>query len=223
MIEANGVSRWFDAPNGPVHAVRDISLSIAPASRVAIQGKSGSGKTTLLHLLAGLDSPSAGAIRIGGIELSSLRGDSLARHRRRSVGMIFQAFHLIPTFSAAENVALPLLFDGVGHDERHVRARTVLEAVGLSHRTEHRPGQLSGGEQQRVSIARALVMEPRVLLADEPTGNLDEVTAREIMSLLTDISQNRSLTLVIVTHDDRLAEEFADRTVRLVEGRVAGA
>ncbi len=186
----------------------------------AVTGASGSGKSTFLNLLGGLDTPSSGTIEIEGRTISEMSREELALYRRSGVGMIFQSFNLIPGFSALENVALPLVFAGMAKNERRQRAREGLAQVGLEARAAHRPSELSGGEQQRVAIARALVNRPRVLLADEPTGNLDSRTSREIVTLLADLNLNQGLTVIMVTHEESLAREFAGGGVRLRDGRV---
>jgi putative ABC transport system ATP-binding protein len=196
---------------------------------VALVGPSGSGKSTVLNLIGGLDQPTSGQVWINGIELSASDERTLTRHRRQHVGFVFQSFNLLPRLTAEENVALPLMFSGVPEKERRARARALLERVGLGPRLTHRPTQLSGGEQQRVAIARALVGQPALLLADEPTGNLDTATGVEIMALLKELNQDqrsarspdrrRGLTLLVVTHDPEVAA-FADRIVKLRDGQV---
>jgi putative ABC transport system ATP-binding protein len=203
-----------------VAALQDISLTFEEGIFTAVTGASGSGKSTLLNLLGGLDTPTSGTIEIEGRKISEMSREELARFRRSGVGMIFQSFNLIPGFSALENVALPLVFSGTARKERRERAREGLVRVGLEARAEHRPSELSGGEQQRVAIARALVNRPRVLLADEPTGNLDSRTSREIVTLLAELNRIQGLTVIMVTHEETLAREFAVRGVRLCDGRV---
>jgi len=204
----------------PVHALRGVSLRIERGERVALLGKSGSGKSTLLNLVGGLDVPTAGSIEVGGRELAKLTSSGLARHRLATVGMIFQSFNLILSRTALQNVELPMVFSGRPPRERSAAARQSLEAVGLGHRLDHRPSELSGGEHQRVAIARALVNDPQVLLADEPTGNLDSATAGEIMDLLNSYIRARGTTLILVTHDEELASRATDRVVRLKDGQV---
>lgn len=194
-----------------------VSFRIGPGERVAIVGPSGSGKSTLLGLLAGLDRPSVGTVRLEGTELGALSEDERARLRRERIGFIFQSFQLIPTLSAQENVQVPL--ELAGGDGAAARARTLLGRVGLAGREHHYPAQLSGGEQQRVAIARAFVHDPRVLFADEPTGNLDSATGGRIVALLEELNRERGTTLVMVTHDPDLAAR-AGRTIRLADGRV---
>jgi putative ABC transport system ATP-binding protein len=202
-----------------VDALRGVDLSIARGEFVALVGPSGSGKSTVLNLIGGLDRPTGGQIWINGTELSESDERTLTRHRREHVGFVFQSFNLLPRLTAEENVALPLMFSEVPERERGARARALLEQVGLSQRLAHRPTELSGGEQQRVAIARALVGQPALLLADEPTGNLDTTTGAEIMDLLKRLNQESGLTLVVVTHDPEVAD-FADRIVMLRDGRI---
>jgi ABC-type lipoprotein export system ATPase subunit len=202
-----------------VRALAGVSLEIAAGEFVAILGTSGSGKSTLLNLFGGLDRPTAGEVRFEGQSLAPLSAPALARHRLRHVGMVFQSFNLIATMSAWENVALALAFAGVKRAERRRRAEALLARVGLAARAAHRPAELSGGEQQRVAMARALANEPRALLADEPTGNLDSTHAAEILGLLKAM-QGAGKTVVLVTHDQDLARTYADRCVRLKDGKV---
>lgn len=186
----------------------------------AVTGASGSGKSTLLNLLGGLDRPTSGTIEVQGRRISDLDARELALYRRHAVGMIFQSFNLIPSFTALENVALPLMFAGVPKKDRKSKAGAVLDKIGLSARLVHRPAELSGGEQQRVAIARALINDPQILLADEPTGNLDSRTSREIVGLLAELNRSRGLTVILVTHEEDLARNHADRLVRLQDGQV---
>jgi putative ABC transport system ATP-binding protein len=202
-----------------VDALRGVDLTIARGEFVALVGPSGSGKSTVLNLIGGLDRPTSGQVWINGTELSTSDERTLTRHRRQHVGFVFQTFNLLPRLTAEENVALPLMFSGVPEKERRGRARVLLEQVGLGPRLTHRPTQLSGGEQQRVAIARALIGQPALLLADEPTGNLDTVTGAEIMALLKELNQEQGLTLLAVTHDPEVAA-FADRIVKLRDGQV---
>ena len=195
----------------------DISLDIPEKQRVAIVGPSGSGKSTLLGLIAGLDKPTSGSIRLNGAEITALRESAMARFRSRNIGYIFQSFHLIPTLTAWENVAVPL--ELVGDPHASVRAGDLLGAVGLGDRQGHYPVQLSGGEQQRVAVARAFACRPPILLADEPTGNLDSTTGRQVIDLLLNLNRDQGSTLVLVTHDHALAS-CADRIVTLQDGRV---
>ncbi|GJE54983.1 MULTISPECIES: ABC transporter ATP-binding protein [Methylobacterium] len=200
-----------------VHVLRGIALDVAKGEAVGLVGPSGSGKSTLLMVMAGLERPDSGRITVAGTDLGGLDEDALARFRGRNIGIVFQAFHLVPTMTALENVALPLeLADA---PDAQARAAAELDAVGLGHRLHHYPAQLSGGEQQRVAVARALAPNPAILVADEPTGNLDEATGRGIVDLLFTLKRERGATLVLVTHDPGLAR-LCDRTVRLRAGRV---
>ena len=201
-----------------VHALRGVSLRVDHGDYVAIAGPSGSGKSTLLQLLGGIDTPSSGSVEILGTPLETLRDGELTRLRLTRLGFIFQRFHLLPVLTARENVELPMAEAGVRRREREARARELLEFVGLGHRAEHRATQLSGGEMQRVAIARALANRPTVVLADEPTGELDAATGQEILALFRRLNQSGT-TLVVVTHDDRLAAE-ADRVVHMLDGAI---
>jgi putative ABC transport system ATP-binding protein len=218
MIQVRGMWRTYPLGGVAVHALKGVSLDIGEGEHVAIVGPSGSGKSTLLHILGGLDRPTRGSYRFDGREVSRLDEDERSRLRSHHVGFVFQFFHLIPRLSAIGNVEVPMLFAGLGRERRRERARRALAAVGLSHRLEHRPDQLSGGERQRVAIARAVVMGPRVLLADEPTGNLDRGSAAEVMGLLRSMNQD-GLTLVVVTHDTAVAE-LAHRILRMEDGEL---
>ena len=218
-MRAAGLARRYKMGDTFVDALRGVDLELARGEFVALVGPSGSGKSTVLNLIGGLDRPTSGEVWIDDTELSGSDEKTLTRHRRRQVGFVFQSFNLLPRLTAEENVALPLMFSGVPEKERRARARELLERVGLSARLAHRPTQLSGGEQQRVAIARALVGQPIILLADEPTGNLDTTTGVEIMRLLKKLNQEHGLTLLVVTHDPEVAA-FADRVVRLRDGQV---
>jgi putative ABC transport system ATP-binding protein len=222
LIETHEVTRVYQMGANLVTALDDVSVTLAEGEFVAIQGTSGSGKSTLLNLLGGLDRPTRGEVLFDSIPLGPFTKKQMARYRRESVGMIFQNFNLITTMTAAENVRLALAFGGVRGTERRTRAGELLERVGLAGRTEHRPLELSGGEQQRVAIARALANRPRVLLADEPTGNLDSTRARELLALLREMVDREGLTVLLVTHDHELASSFADRIVMMKDGRVEG-
>ena len=203
---------------GPVNILRGIDLDIAAGEAVGIIGPSGSGKTSLLMVLAGLERASAGSIMLAGQAVTAMDEDALARLRRATIGIVFQAFHLIPTMTALENVAVPLELAGV--PDAMVRARRALDAVGLAHRPTHLPGQLSGGEQQRVALARAFAPRPRLLLADEPTGNLDQATGDAVMDLLFRLRAEIGTTLMLITHDPHLAARCS-RRIHLADGRVA--
>jgi putative ABC transport system ATP-binding protein len=217
MIEIAGLTKALGAGDRAVQILHGIDLSVPAGEFVAIMGPSGSGKSTLLGLMAGLDRPSAGSIKLDGQELRGLGEDALARLRGRTLGFVFQSFHLIPTLTAEENVAVPLELRGDG--DARARARALLATVGLAERAHHLPGQLSGGEQQRVALARAFVAEPKILLADEPTGNLDSATGERVLALLTDLRARAGTTMVLVTHDPGLAAR-ADRVVTLRDGRI---
>jgi len=207
---------------GSVTAVRDINLHISTGEIVAIMGRSGSGKSTAMHLLAGLEQPSGGHVFYQGQDIAGLNEDTLALWRRENIGLIFQAFHLIPTLSALENVAFPLYPNGVSAAERRHRAAARLEMVGLADRATHRPSRLSGGEQQRVAIARALVNDPGLILADEPTGNLDSETGSDILALFHRLREEAGVSFLIVTHDNEVAAT-ADRVIRMKDGEIINA
>lgn len=218
MISLKGIERNFKVGAEEVHALRGVSLEIASGEHLALVGPSGSGKSTLLHILGCLDRPSAGIYAFGGRDVGAWSEEERSRLRQKEIGFVFQFFHLLPRLTARGNVELPMLFAGVPAAERSDRAKESLQAVGLAHREDHRPDQLSGGERQRVAIARAVVMGPQVLLADEPTGNLDRASAKEVMGLLEGLNA-RGLTLVVVTHDPAIASR-ARRIVRLDDGRI---
>jgi ABC-type lipoprotein export system ATPase subunit len=219
-VRTVGLTKTYGSASAPVPALRGVSVTIEPGERVALLGKSGSGKSTLLNLLGGLDWPTSGSVEVGGRDLSRLTSSGLARHRLTMVGMIFQSFNLILSRTALQNVELPMVFAGKSPRERRAAAQRALEAVGLSQRLTHRPSELSGGEHQRVAIARALVNDPQVLLADEPTGNLDSATAAEIMDLLMDYIERHRTTLILVTHDEELAARYTARVIRLKDGQL---
>ena len=220
MIRIHGLTKVYDQGRVAVRALDGIELEVEAGEFVALMGKSGSGKSTLLHLIGGLDTPTAGEIEVCGAALARMSDDELTRFRRREVGFVFQFFHLLPHLTAEQNVALPLVLDGQGERDARRRAAALLERVGLSHRASHRPDELSGGEMQRVAIARALVAEPALLLADEPTGNLDEKTGDDVLALLREVAETRSLTTLLVTHDSRVASR-ARRVVEIQDGRIA--
>ena len=203
-----------------IRAVDGVSLSVPLGEFLALLGSSGSGKSTLLNLVAGLDRPSSGAVIAHGQDLSKMSSLELARYRRQTVGMVFQSFNLLPRMTLEENVELPLRLAEVDRSERAARVREALERVGLEKRIGHRPSELSGGEQQRTAIARALVNRPKILLADEPTGNLDSATGESILTLLCEIQQNPGMTIVMVTHERTLAERFAGRLVVMGDGKL---
>jgi predicted ABC-type transport system involved in lysophospholipase L1 biosynthesis ATPase subunit len=217
-IRAVELTKTYGTKAAPVQALRGITLEVERGERVALLGKSGSGKSTLLNLLGGLDHPTSGGLRVGGWDLDRLSRREMARFRSATVGMIFQSFNLIHARTSVENVELPMIFAGRAPRERRESARSALESVGLAERLHHRPSQLSGGENQRVAVARALVNRPEVVLADEPTGNLDSQTARQVMGLILGHVRENGATLVLVTHDEELAATCTDRVVRLKDG-----
>ncbi len=220
MLEIIQLQKHYQMGQAVVRALDGITMSLDRGQFLGLLGTSGSGKSTLLNLIGGLDRPTAGSLKIFGRDLAQMSREELSLHRRRNVGMIFQSFNLIPTMPAVENVALAMMFAGVSRSERERRAADLLRSVGLGDRQAHRPSELSGGEQQRVAIARALANEPAMLLADEPTGNLDSHTAREILELLRELNEKQKKTIVMVTHDASLAGEYAHRTVSLLDGRI---
>jgi putative ABC transport system ATP-binding protein len=218
ILVATGVRKVYKTGAGSVEALKDLSLSIAPGEFVAVMGPSGSGKTTLLNCLSGLDDIDGGSVLINGENIHEMSDAKRSRHRSHEMGFIFQAFNLIPVFSASENVELPLLLAGAAPAEARRRAEATLERVGLGHRKNHRPNELSGGEQQRVTIARALAGEPSIVWADEPTGNLDTETAESVMSLLQELNRE-GLTLVLVTHDPAMGK-LAARLIVMRDGAI---
>jgi putative ABC transport system ATP-binding protein len=223
VVEARDVTKEYRLPGDRrvegalVRALRGVSFSVAPAEFVSIVGPSGSGKSTLLHLLGALDRPTSGSLRFSGRDVAELDDTALAHLRNTEIGFVFQQFQLLSRTSALANVMLPLVYRGIGKAERRERAAAALTSVGLAHRLAHRPAQLSGGEQQRVAVARALVTEPRMLLADEPTGNLDTATGIQIMSLLRDLNAERGVALVVITHDPDVSSQ-APRQIRIRDG-----
>lgn len=221
LIEARGIHKTYAAKGekDAVEVLRGVDLSIHTKERIAIIGSSGSGKSTLLHILGGLDRPDAGDVHFGQTTLSSLSTNQLARFRNQEVGFIFQFHHLLPEFTTLENVLMPSLIASADENDTRQRAQHLLDKLHLSHRINHRPSELSGGEQQRVAIARALINRPQLLLADEPTGNLDQTNARSVMELLLDLQISEALTLVLVTHDPTIASQ-CDRVCELQAGLV---
>jgi len=222
FLDASGVTKSYPVGGTRLTVLRGLDLTLERGEMVAVVGASGVGKSTLLHVLGGLDSVDAGTIRIGEVELARMSDDELVAFRNRHVGFVFQFHHLLPEFTALENAEMPMRIARQRAAERNARATTLLQRVGLGERLEHKPGMLSGGEQQRVAIARALVMEPMLLLADEPTGDLDEHTADTLHALLRDMHRERGLTSIIATHNPRLAAA-CDRVLRLEEGRLRPA
>jgi len=220
ILEISDLTRHYRMGASTVRALDGVSMTVSPGEFVGLLGTSGSGKSTLLNLIGGLDRPTSGTLQVFGDDLSRMSGADLSRHRQKNVGMIFQSFNLISTMTAAENVSLSMMFAGVPRADRDARASALLGSVGLGERQRHRPSQLSGGEQQRVAIARALANAPHLLLADEPTGNLDSRTSREIMALLKELNERDQRTIVLVTHDASLAQRYAHRTLTMLDGRI---
>jgi putative ABC transport system ATP-binding protein len=220
VVECRDLKKHYRIGSTEVRALDGVSITVFEKECVALLGRSGSGKSTLLNLIAGLDHPTSGSLRIDGANLAAMSAEELSRHRQRNVGIIFQSFNLISSMTALENVALSMTFAGLGKREREARAAFLLESMGLADRKSHRPTELSGGEQQRVAISRALANNPRVLLADEPTGNLDSRTATEIMEVLKDLNAREGKTVILVSHDANLAARYTHRTVALMDGRV---
>jgi len=219
LIDIHDLHRDFQMGHTTVHALAGVDLSVKEGEFVGVMGPSGSGKSTLLHLLGGLDRPSSGRISVAGRDITALDENELAAYRRREVGFVFQAFNLVSTMTALQNVAFPMFFARVPPARRNERARHLLEAVGLTDRMDHRPTELSGGEQQRVAIARALANDPTILLADEPTGNLDSHTGAEVMRALAQLNQEQGRTIVVVSHDPTVMD-FVERSVHLLDGKV---
>lgn len=217
MIAVRSLSKSFVTDRGRVDVLKDVDLDIRAGERIAVVGASGAGKTTLMHLLGGLDKPSSGSVHFAEKNIFRYSAQELDAFRNCSIGFVFQFHQLLPEFSALENVMMPSLIGRASAKEAEARATELLSAVGLGHRLDHKPGQLSGGEQQRVAIARALVMSPKLLLADEPTGNLDSVTSDEILALLDRLHAERELTIIIVTHSEKVAAHM-DRVVRMTDG-----
>jgi lipoprotein-releasing system ATP-binding protein len=219
LIEIRGLGKSFQTGDGSIDVLRGLDLTVRAGDRIAIVGQSGVGKSTLLHILGTLDRPTAGSVRFRGEDVFSKTSDELARLRNEFVGFVFQFHHLLPEFSAQENVMMPGLLQQRGFDEMRERAAKMLSEVGLDHRLGHKVGKLSGGERQRVAVARALVLDPPLVLADEPTGNLDPSTGDQVAELLLEVNRNHGTTLIIVTHSARMAEQLG-RTLVLAEGRL---
>src|ERR1700740_2260643 len=219
-IRTENVCRHYAMGESLIRAVDGISISIPSAEFVALLGTSGSGKSSLLNLIAGLDRPTSGAVLVEGNNLAAMSRQALAQHRLRTVGMVFQSFNLIPSMTVIENVELPLRFAEVDRSQRDALAREALDRVGLGRRLQHRPSELSGGEQQRTALARAWINKPKLLLADEPTGNLDSRTGTEIMNLIREVNESLGMTVVMVTHERALAEEYAQRMIFLADGKL---
>jgi putative ABC transport system ATP-binding protein len=220
ILTTDRLTKVYSMGKIQVVALCEVSLSVKKESFCGISGQSGSGKSTILNLIGGLDSPTSGTLEVEGRRISQMNREDLARYRREAVGMIFQSFNLIQSYTALENVGLPLLFSGVPKKERGQRALAILKIVGLQHRSLHRPSELSGGEQQRVSIARALINSPRILLADEPTGNLDSKTSKEIVEVLFKLNVEFGVTVIMVSHEEALLKEFASEVICLQDGKV---
>jgi len=220
LIELDEIAKVYQMGQIEVHALRGVSLQVERGEMLAIMGASGSGKSTLMNVIGCLDQPSAGTYLLDGQDVGSLNDDRLAEIRNRQIGFVFQTFNLLARTSAEQNVMLPMIYDGVGLGERRERARRALTAVGLADRLHHAPNELSGGQQQRVAIARALVNEPSILLADEPTGNLDSTSGAEVMALLKTLHRERGITVVLVTHDSEIARQTS-RIIHLHDGRIA--
>lgn len=218
-IEVSDLCRTYQLGGENVHALRGVKLQVRAGEFLGIVGVSGSGKSTLLHLIGGLDSPSSGMIRVADRSLERMNSKQRSLFRRDVVGFVFQSFYLVPNLTAEENLRLALTLQGTYGEKRTERARQGLERVGLAHRRHHKPGELSGGEQQRVTIARAVLNEPRILLADEPTGNLDRQTARQIMELINTLRHEFQMTVIMVTHDEQLIRDYCDRLIPMQDGQ----
>ena len=217
IISLEDVRKTYEMGDTTVEALKDSNVEISEGEFVAVMGPSGSGKSTLMNMIGALDTPTSGEVSIGSEQISGLEGDELALLRSKKIGFIFQQFNLIPSMNATENVALPMLFTGKSKEERHGRAEKLLKRVGLGDRLTHMPSELSGGQRQRVSIARSLANDPDIILADEPTGNLDTETGENIMTLLTELNEEGK-TIIMVTHDETDAE-YADRIIKIVDGK----
>jgi len=219
MIQLTGITKEYQMGTQIVHALRGVDLTIEKGEMVSIMGPSGSGKSTLMNVIGCLDLPTSGTYTLDGLDVSAMSDDEQARVRNRRIGFVFQQFNLLPRTSALKQVALPLMYAGVGRRERYAKAKTALETVGLGDRIDHRPDELSGGQQQRVAIARALVVEPNIILADEPTGALDTQSGEEILTLFVDLNRERGMTVVVVTHDPDVVHH-TQRTIWIRDGRI---
>ncbi len=219
MIKTQSLTKTYDMGEVKVHAIRGIDLKIKKGEFIAVMGPSGSGKSTLLHMLGGLDTPTSGRVFIDGEEISRLSEDELAKMRSKKIGFVYQFHNLIPTLTALENVELPMIFRGTKKDERRKKAASLLESVGLGNRLGHTPSQLSGGQQQRVAVARALANSPSIILGDEPTGELDTKSGKEVLGIMKRLNKEDELTLVIVTHDHGVAKQ-AGRIIHVLDGRI---
>jgi putative ABC transport system ATP-binding protein len=221
LIKTENLNKIYNSGKLKVHALRGIDMEIEKNDYIAISGPSGSGKSTLLHILGCLDTPSAGRYLLDGVEVNGLTSNKLAEIRNRKIGFVFQTFNLLPNMTILENVELPLLYAGVGKKERRKRAEKVLDEVGLAERLKHRPSELSGGERQRTAIARALVNEPAIILADEPTGNLDSVSGSSVLNVFNQL-HNQGHTIIVVTHDQNVAK-IAKRIIHIQDGKIVGS
>jgi putative ABC transport system ATP-binding protein len=220
MIHLEDIDRVFQVGDEEVHAISSVSMNVDPGEYIAIMGPSGSGKSTLLNIIGLLDRPDSGVYRLEDVDTIDLTDDQQASVRRHKIGFVFQFFHLVPRLTTAENVELPLILAGVDPAERKLRVQEALSSLGLSYRAKHRPDQLSGGQRQRVAIARATIMQPHVILADEPTGNLDRTSGKEVVRILEDLNK-KGMTLIMVTHDPDLGSR-AFREIQMVDGRISG-
>ncbi|MCL2121814.1 MAG: ABC transporter ATP-binding protein [Clostridiales bacterium] len=219
LIEIKGLTKKYRIGREVITALDDVSIEIENGEFVCLLGPSGSGKTTFLHLVAGLDKPTRGDVYVKGLCINKIREKDMALFRRRYMAFVFQSYNLVPTLSALENVSMPLMFDGIAKSRRDKRAKELLTQIGLGRRLKNKPSEMSGGQQQRVSIARALINDPKILYADEPTGNLDSKTTREIMDILVERVREKGVTLVMVTHNANLIEQ-ADRVIYMLDGRI---
>ena len=218
-VDIRNIAKSFELGGRLIEVLRGVDLSLEAGAMVAVVGSSGAGKSTLLHVLGALDRPTSGQVLYDGVDLSRMSSNEVASFRNRTIGFVFQFHHLLPDFTALENCAMPALIGRIAHATAMKRARELLERVGIGHRTQHRPGELSGGEQQRVALARALMLEPKVLLADEPTGNLDSKTGQEIHRLILELNQERGMTMLVVTHNADMATRMP-RRLHMLDGRL---